>query len=343
MRARSYLSPSQVLKWEREPETYYIEYLADTKVGRSPQTLPMAVGSAFDAYVKASLKRRFNLTDESFPYTEESAIARNIENPMMRKEAMVAGKAMLQGYMDSGAYTALCEEIMAGGNPTSLRMEVDGTFKIWGIPFVYKPDYDCDSPITLPNGQRVAQIVDWKVNGYCSKSNVSPKPGFVIVRDGWKEGAKSRGNGTAHKNAQVIYLNGSDGRRIAVNADRSFYMPSGQMDDWSIQLTIYGLGSMVNRGLLSEEGNIPKDIAFIVGIEQLACKTVGDARLPRVATHRWMCNHDIIMTLRERVLRMWETIHSDHVFRWMTKDESKRRCEELEVIASTGDNYWLFQ
>lgn len=339
MRKRKYLSPSQILKWEKEPEQYYVQYLAETKVARSPQTMPMAVGSAFDAYVKASLQRRFNLPFEAFPFeSEEAALERNIENAIMRPEAAQIGQRLLQAYKDSGAYGLLCEEALDGNDVNQIRMEVDGTVELWGIPFVYKPDFQFISSMKTISGRPLPGIIDWKVNGYCSRSNVSPRGGFISVRDGWKGAPHSRGNFAPHKNANVVKI----GSRLEINRNDDFYRPSGACDDWCIQLTIYALGACKNMGI--EPGDSP----LYVGIDQLACKTIQvdgasePERLPRVAIHRWFVTPHIIATLQERVERMWETINSDHVFRWLSKDDSMRRCDELEKQAALGDSHYLF-
>ena len=339
MRTRPYLSPSQIKKWESEPEAYFIDYLADTKVTRSPQTMPMAVGSSFDAYVKASLQRRFGLGWDSFPFeSEEDALSRNIENPIMLPEASAIGKNMLVAYKDSGAYGHLCEEVLDGGDPTSIRMEVDGKIKLWGIPFVYKPDFQFTSSLKTLGGDVLPAIIDWKVNGYCSKTNVSPNPGFINVVDGWKGPPKSRGNMMPHKNAVIAGL----GKRLRVNSCSDYYLPSGSCDDWSIQLGIYALGACQSYGITVD------DTPILVGIDQLACKTITrpgrmeSERLPRVAQHRWLCTPEIVRTLRDRVEHMWEVIHSDHIFRWMSKDESRRRCDELNKQAALGSAHYLF-
>jgi len=55
MRIPAYLSPSALGVFEKDREQYYLKYLADNRPPRMPQTEPMAVGSAFDAFVKSYL------------------------------------------------------------------------------------------------------------------------------------------------------------------------------------------------------------------------------------------------------------------------------------------------
>jgi hypothetical protein len=153
---------------------------------------------------------------------------------------------------------------------------------------------------------------------------------------------KSRGNMTAHKNAIVTPM----GKGVlSVNTNDEFYVPSGSVDDWSVQLAVYAIGTAIKWGIYDALDESP----ILVGIDQLACKTISRAghsdqdRLPRVAAHRWLCSAKIRQHLKDRVELMWETINSDHIFRWMTKEESQRRCDELEKLASIGKDAYLFR
>jgi hypothetical protein len=318
MRTREYLSPLQLSRWEKEPERYYLEYLADTKVGREPQTLPMAVGSAFDVFVKSSLQRRFGRG--YIPGTEAEIMLKQVENELYRKELMeeIAPK-LLTGYQVSGAYASICGLV---GDVTTLEMEYDGKGQLWGIPWVFKPDFLCRTVGSFP------VVIDWKVNGYCSNSNTSPEAGYLRCTDGWQGGVHSRDNGATHKLFQPMKFGD-----ILVNGNSSMYeVGQGTRSDWNTQLTIYGLGYW---GV-----DAPP---MVVGIDQLACKTVeGIGRVPRIAQHRWLVTRASVQAVKERVERMWEAINSDWVFRFMTKDESRARCDELELQASMGASAFLF-
>ena len=52
MRIPKYLSPSALGVWRKHTEKYFLQYLADNRPPRYPQTQPMSVGSAGDAYFK---------------------------------------------------------------------------------------------------------------------------------------------------------------------------------------------------------------------------------------------------------------------------------------------------
>ena len=52
MRRPRYLSPTAISLWSKSREDYYIQYMADNRPPRDPQTMPMSIGSAFDAFAK---------------------------------------------------------------------------------------------------------------------------------------------------------------------------------------------------------------------------------------------------------------------------------------------------
>ncbi len=55
MRIPKSLSYSSMSLWYKDQDEFYVRYLADHAAPRQPQEQPAAVGSAFDAYVKAQL------------------------------------------------------------------------------------------------------------------------------------------------------------------------------------------------------------------------------------------------------------------------------------------------
>ena len=58
MRQPKFLSPSSIGKWNDDREEYYLRYLADNRPPKMAQTLPMSIGSAFDAYTKSYISER---------------------------------------------------------------------------------------------------------------------------------------------------------------------------------------------------------------------------------------------------------------------------------------------
>lgn len=212
------LSPSALMTYRKSPEEFYIRYR--TPSPRLEQTKPMAAGSGFDYLVKKAL----GWDGEAEPVSDWG---------------LVAGSDLLTAYKQSGAFASLASMIGEAVMESSVTREVSG------VLMTGKPDL-----FWYSNGKPI--ILDWKVNGYCSRA--SPKTGYVAL---YEEGKPA----ISHKQAMVSLVNG-------VPCDISTWFEG----DWAIQLMTYAwlLGC--------EVGASP-----ILGIiDQLACE--GSVRI-RTARH----------------------------------------------------------
>ena len=183
-----------------------------------------------------------------------------------------------------------------------------------GVSLLGKPD------LFFKTREGAHVIMDWKVNGYCSNSGVSPKPGYVKIRDGWTTDAAkhSRSHNTMHKNCQPMQVSG-----LQMNVGKFFE----QVDTkWADQLTIYGwvLGEDVGA-------------ALVIGIEQLCCKPGPEKPLIRVASHRGYVSPKYQKALYQRLDIMWRAIHSGKI---LDCDNWKERQATLDLIhkAYEGDS-----
>ena len=173
-----HLSYSALSLWETDRSAYYFQYLAENRMPREPQTQPMAAGSAFDAYVKAYLSQRI-LGHSDLDAMFESEVER--QHWDFGREA---GVNLLRAYLRSGA----CKELLAKLEAAeAVSFESTVVREVEGVPIKGKPDLEYDEV-----------ILDWKVTGYCYVGTTSPKPGYVMCRDGWR-GKQSRSHGKAHK------------------------------------------------------------------------------------------------------------------------------------------------
>jgi len=111
MRMPKHLSPSSLGTWESDREDFYIKYLASKRPIWKPQTEPMSVGSAFDAYVKAALHRElFGAVD---PVYELDALMEAQVDEHVRDWARVAGRHAFECYKFTGAYDELLGDLRA--------------------------------------------------------------------------------------------------------------------------------------------------------------------------------------------------------------------------------------
>lgn len=302
MRIPKYISPSALSCFENNRQEYYLRYCADHRPPRMPQTQPMSVGAAFDAYVKAHIaKQLFGEVRDDLAF--ETMFELQVE-PHHRDWARVHGEWAFRSYVDSGALSDLMGELAIAIEEPRFEFKVEGD--VQGVTILGKPDLFFKTP-------HAHMIKDWKVNGYCSRSGQSPKPGYVRVRDGWHHEyhKPSRVRNTMHKNCQPMEVDG-----IEINVGKFFERVDTK---WADQLTMYGW-------VLGEPIGAP----LVIGIEQLACKPGPGKPLVRVASHRGYVSQGYQEELFRRCQRLWKAIHSGHIFDEETYQESMLKQQTLD-------------
>jgi len=148
------LSPSQLSDWLANEEQYFIKKMLGQRMA---QTKPMAVGSAFDCYVKAEI---LGGGREYF----QTAFVKSVE-PELREQAFTDGATVFLDYKLSGAFDALMEHIKKPVCEERVIGEIEG------VPINCVVDL-------VDEGF----ILDWKVNGFYSSGR--------LVRGGkvWRDG-----------------------------------------------------------------------------------------------------------------------------------------------------------
>jgi hypothetical protein len=310
MRIPKSLSYSSLSLWERDKDEFYVKYLSDHAAPRLPQKPPMAVGSAFDAEVKAALHADL-FGAGSDPQFEFRTIFESQVEPQCRDFALTAGKVVFEAYKVAGAYDDLLQLLQKSIEPPRFEFNVTGT--VGGAPFSGKPD--CRFVLDLGQG-RIHCIWDWKVHGYCSKYAVSPSKGYMTCLDGFKAAKPSRSHGKEH----AMFL-AMDFRGLTINSGYMEFCNSEYAD----QLCLYGW-------LLGEKIG---DENVVCGIEELCAKFMGENAPPtlRYARHRGRVKADYQQQLETRVKTCWDALTGGHVFTDLTLEDSKARCEVLDEMA----------
>lgn len=314
MRIPEYMSPTSLKAFESNRDEFYLRYLADHKPPRFPQTKPMSVGSAFDAYCKSFL--HFHLFGNYGPnneYEKDSIFVAQVEEHN-RDWAREAGENAFQLYKKSGALSDLMIELSTAVNDPrfefSIQSFVEG--QTGAVPLLGKPD------IYFINGQGCRVILDWKVNGYCAKKMTSPNYGYVMVRDSWlpSERKPSTRNRLPHKDCCP-----SDFKGVQIN--KNIWMEQVN-EEWAAQLSTYAW-------LLGEE--VGSDL--VLGIEQLCGYPVDDMPRPllRCASHRCRASFDFQINLHQRYVSAWTAIQEDTV----VPPERKVQLEEMAKTLATAD------
>jgi len=317
MRTPKYLSHSALKTFEDKREEYFLKYIADDRPPRLPQTQPMSVGSAFDAFVKAYMyKEIFGRVDEKFEFTKlfESQV-----EEQNRDWALKAGAHVFAAYKKSGSCADLLLEMGHSTTDPVFELGLEVTLSHGGHDIRLK-GYP-DLRYTSRTGKWI--IRDWKVNGYCGKSATSPKAGFVVIRDGWDPSlGASRGANKPHKNAVLEVV---DGVRINTAVHIHQVNPT-----WADQLCMYAwmLG-------------VPVGDQFIAGIEQCVAKPNG-SEFPdlRFARFQSLADPTEQKNLWTRLAHMWVSVQSGYIFNGVATDrqDSDDRCAALEKFYKKADN-----
>lgn len=296
MRTPAYLSPSSLATWEKNSEEYYLKHMASTRAPRVPQERPASAGSAFDACAKSSLHAALFGAGADPKYSYEALFEAQVE-PQNRDWAKPEGEYIFEQYKALGAYDALLELLLKADEPPRFEFSVEAV--IGGVPFLGKPD--CRFVLA---GLHI--VHDWKLNGYCSKSAVSPTKGYMFCRP----------DGKAHKKFVPL-----EHRGLTIDAG---YLEDCSTD-WADQLTLYGwaLGEKIG------------DQEVALSIHQLACKPIPDQRPAiRVAEFRARVRDSYQDLLVKRLQKAWHHISTGHVLPNLTPEECKARCALLDKEAT---------
>lgn len=314
LRKPEYLSPSAIALYERSPEEYLHRYLGPNKPPRDPQTQPMAIGSAFDAYVKAYLYERFvNKGDAKYAF---QAMFESQVEPQWRDWALKEGSFVFRYYQKTGSMADLILELQNHvAEPkfeTDILGTVDGRRQIMAFAAGAVRNRDIQAalkhpPVSLlgkPDMYFIAQtgdriILDWKVNGYCSNSNTSPLKGYVRL---YELGQSVK----IHPEAVVETVGG-------IRCNRAMYLEDVKRD-WARQISIYAwlLGTPVG-------GRI------IAAIDQIC----GQPHNLRVANHRLLIRPETQFEYYVQAADLWHRVSTGHFYTEFTRAESDARIEQL--------------
>lgn len=320
MRKPKYLSPSSIKSWDANRDEFYLKYLAENRPERFPQTQPMAAGSAFDAAIKSYLhKKIYGNCGKDDAYEPTKIFETQVERHNW-DWARPVGKYLFDCYCQCGAMADMMLELQKAAGPPRFEFSIEGfvTGKAASVPVLGKPD------VFFTNSEGARVIFDWKVNGFCSNSATSPKPGFTICRDCWlpSDRKPTRNNRMPHANCIPTPYKG-----IKINNQ---ILMEAVDTDWSNQLSIYSwlLGEPVGS----------QDV--IIGIDQLVAQPGPVNPYIRVASHRCRIGAEYQFALFEHVQNIWSRIESGWIFDSMTEEQSAIHCQDLDDMAKslTGDD-----
>ena len=288
-----YLSPTSLATFENASDRFVMTYVAN--LPRTPQLRVMAVGSAFDAYVKGAIAE--DLLDQK-GVAEQLMQEQVIET--WRIEVDGHGRRLLKLYKSSGAYNKLLKE-MEGSEDVAFEFDAK-TVLPNGVPIAGKPDLAFSK---IVDGQMVRVIDDWKVSGFYSKA--SPTSGYSRLLD-----AKGNNRGP-HRDCMVFRKHGFD---VGIGGKIK--------PEWEDQITMYSW---------CLESPAQQKSVWILGIDQLVLQNLtGKYEGPqgqtfKVAGYRRVRKDNA--ELMERLKRAWDYITQEWYYPHMTLEESQDRTNQL--------------
>jgi hypothetical protein len=300
LRKPSYLSPSAFVLWKQNREEYIKKYIIEPAPPRFAQTVPMALGSSFDAFCKNELVRCVYggaAVALGTDYHLETLFKKQVDEEHQAWAWEAGGKLFLT-YKDLGSFDELLAEInMATVKP---QFEVPLQAEINGVPLKGYPDCFYRLPSTLV-------ILDWKCNGYSGTRKMSPCKNYI----------RERPNGRSHKNVSVITEHG-----IELQNEHCFSLTD---EKWASQMVIYGW-------MLGE----PIGSQFPVQIEQMLMEPDNT----RSVTYRGYVSKEFQTKLITELGEAWDVIKSGHFYPELSLEDSNlklARMEKLAIMQANGN------
>ncbi len=148
------LSPTSLKKFETEPDAFVMHYVLNHP--RTPQTRAMAIGSAFDARIKAYLMVEIQGKPDIFEELYLSQVEKHNQ-----AWAYTRSEELLQKYIASGAVTFLrrelegCKDLQFEFAATKSLIYEDG----FVVPLFGKPD------LFFRNPEGLNVVFDWNTMG----------------------------------------------------------------------------------------------------------------------------------------------------------------------------------
>jgi len=310
LRVPFYLSFSGMTQFFSDRDEYFLRYIAENRPPRAPQGVPASVGSSFDARVKAELYERYygkGYMPEKYSF--DALFTKQVDE-CNRDFAKDAGIYVFDCYVKSGMYKRFTDVFDLCVEPPQFEFKVNK--EIEGVPLLGLPD----GHGVLKGGRNV--IADWKVNGYCSKSNTSPTKGYLMCLDGYEAKKPSRSHEKSHKDHVPVVL---DGVEISEQFMEDFE------EKWASQTT--GYGWCLDCPVGSEE--------TIYMIHQCVAKPLPSGANPllRFAEFRARTRTPFQQMLIKNYKRVWKAVSTGHIYDELSKEDSDKEVARMHALAES--------
>lgn len=292
------LSPSALSRWENRRLEFYERYISPVRTPRLPQVNYMAVGSAFDAFVKSEIHSMVfgeTMTKGSqfdFQKIFESQVEEHLRDEVYEKASFLFGQ-----YKKTGAFGNLIHEILKSEYAPEMEFEVETIVN--GVPIFGFPD------LRYVTRELVHVVTDFKVNGSFSQHGVSPTQGFQRALSLKKDGTVKT---EVHKKYRPKQFKDIE---ISENCLSDF------SEDWATQIAMYAwcLGEEVGK----------ED--YVVRMEQVACRPNNKVK---IASHVSQISSRYHLEVMRRLVEAWGFIEKGHIFTDLTFEENLEQCEIID-------------
>lgn len=183
-REPSYLSPSSLVQFEKNPNRFYLERMAPNRIEKEPQSPAGGAGSAFDVLIKTALAERLDnlavvkqrILDDLYN-PEDKNKYRDVPFKEMFYEISVEEQNRELVRSTAEKLCALYKSSVFYKDTPFTDIEIHRHFNVLnsGVPIFMKLDAVVNYGSYEP--------FDWKVQGYGSASGASPKPGYKMIQD----------------------------------------------------------------------------------------------------------------------------------------------------------------
>lgn len=295
------LSPSALARWEDRREEFFERYISPVRTPRQPQVNYMAVGSAFDAFVKSQIHSDIygKAQTKGSQFDRQKLFESQVEEHI-RDEVWERAEFLFNQYRMTGSYADLMSEIHKSNYAPEMEFKV--STEVNGVPIMGYPD------LRYITKGGIHVIADFKVNGAFSNHGVSPLKGYKVARS-------IKRNGEIKRETHKDYVEEQLGDiTISKHCLGSFSR------DWATQLTMYAWCL----------GETPGDENFVTRMEQIACRPTksGDINV-KIASHVSRISQNFQLEVMMRLCQCWQFVTVGHIFTDFTFEENLEHCKLL--------------
>lgn len=167
LKTPEYLSPTSFMEFEKCGMKFYLKRMSGQIYIKDIQSLPAAIGSAFDAIASWEIAKCLGL--ENDPEMQLQHLINNSVDETLRGEAVPHAQRLFDSYKSMGCFSRLMDAGVTDIHPATKKIVHDNLgneVSLYGKPDVFLHD---------------GTPVEFKINGATSKTGQSPCQGYKMA------------------------------------------------------------------------------------------------------------------------------------------------------------------